>query len=64
MKASRFPLTVMVAATIGLAGCGFSTGGHTTTPVTPISVAIATAPTTMFVNDYNQLVPPPMMLPV
>src|SRR5581483_5819264 len=53
MKASRFPLTVMVAATIGLAGCGFSTGGHTTTPVTPISVAIATAPTTMFVNDYK-----------
>lgn len=53
MKSHKLSLIVMIAATIGLAGCGFSTGEHTTAPITAINVAIAAAPTTMFVNDYK-----------
>ena len=51
MKTQTVSLTVLIAATIGLAGCGFSTGGNRAPA--PITVAIATAPTTMFVNDYK-----------
>jgi hypothetical protein len=50
MKSRVLSLILAIAATFGLAGCGVSTSGGGSTQ---INVAIASAPSAMFVNDYS-----------
>jgi hypothetical protein len=48
MKSSTLSLILAIAAVAGLPGCGGVTGGGSS-----INVAIASAPSAMFVNDYT-----------
>lgn len=53
MKRRAFFLILAIAALLGLAGCGVSTGGSGSAQ---INVAIASAPSAMYVNDYSAII--------
>lgn len=51
MKNQILSVLLAIAATVGLSSCGVSTGGQGGN--TAINVAIASAPSTMYVNDHS-----------
>ena len=53
MKTRTLSVLLAVAATAGLSGCGISSGGQGGNAA--INVAISTAPSAMYVNDYSTI---------
>jgi hypothetical protein len=53
MNIQNLSLLLAIAATVGLSGCGSSSGGQGGNAA--INVAIASAPSAMFVSDYSTI---------